>query len=45
VDLADLVLLAGVEEDPFGHRRFARIDMRRNADISCFFQGIFSWHG
>jgi hypothetical protein len=34
VDLADLVVDAGVEEDPLGGRRFARVDMRHDPDVA-----------
>jgi hypothetical protein len=33
VDLADLVDLLRVEEDPLGHGRLARVDMRDDADV------------
>ena len=32
--LADLVGLSGVEEDPLGGRRLARIDMGGDADVA-----------
>ena len=33
VDLTDLVVDAGVEQDPLGGRGFARVDMRHDADV------------
>ena len=33
VDLADLVDLVGVEQDPLGHGRLAGVDMRDDADV------------
>ena len=33
VDLTDLVIDAGVEQDPLGGRGFARVDMRHDADV------------
>ena len=34
VDLTDLVVDAGVEEDPLGRRRLARVDVRHDPDVS-----------
>ena len=34
VDFTDLVVDAGVEEDPLGRRRLARVDMRHDPDVS-----------
>jgi hypothetical protein len=34
VDLADLVVDAGVEQNPLGGRGFARIDMRHDPDVA-----------
>ena len=34
VDLADLVRNPGVEQDPFGRRRLAGIDVRHDADVA-----------
>jgi hypothetical protein len=33
MNLADLVVDAGVEQDPLGGRGFARVDMRHDADV------------
>ena len=34
VDFTDLVVDAGVEEDPLGRRRLARVDVRHDPDVS-----------
>ena len=34
MDLAHLVDASGVEEDPLGRRRFARVDVRHDPDVS-----------
>src|ERR1022692_955983 len=34
VDLAELVADAGIEQDPLGGRRFARVDMRHDPDVA-----------
>jgi hypothetical protein len=34
MDLADLVVDAGVEKDPLGSGRFARVDMRHDPDVA-----------
>ena len=45
VDLAELVGLAGVEEDALGHGGLAGIDVRHDADVADLGNGDFSGHG
>jgi hypothetical protein len=45
VDLADLVDLLRVEEDPLGHGRLARVDMRDDADVPRLGERNLSCHG
>ncbi len=42
---ADFVRTAGIEQDTFRGRRFARINMRHNPDIARILQGELSCHG
>src|SRR5690606_6440567 len=42
--LADLVRDAGVEQDAFGRRRLARVDVGRDADIPIAFYGRSARH-
>ena len=42
--LADLVGLAGVEEDPLGRRRLAGVDMRHDAEVAVAVEGIIAGH-
>ena len=42
INRADFMLFAGIEENPFGCRRLAGIDMRRNPNISYFARRSFS---
>src|SRR5262249_53896614 len=44
-DLVDLVDAARIEEDALGQGRLARVDVRRNSDITNTFQGDASGHG
>ena len=43
--LAELIIDARIEQDPFGRGGLTGIDMRHYADISGFFKRILSWHG
>ena len=43
VDLADLVVLAGVEEDALGGRGLARVDVGHDADVANFVEGVLAW--
>src|SRR5581483_7330628 len=42
VDLTDLVVLAGVVEDPLGRRGFARVDVRHDPDVAGPGEGEFA---
>jgi hypothetical protein len=44
MDLAHLVRDAGVEEDPFGGRGLAGINVRTDADVAIPFDGRCSGH-
>jgi hypothetical protein len=44
VDLTDLVVLAGVVEDPLGRSRLAGIDVGHDADIPVAIEGCLSSH-
>jgi len=39
VDLTDLVVLAGVEEDALGRRRLTGIDVGHDADVAGLVEG------
>ncbi len=45
VDLAKLVIDAGVEQDALGGRRLAGVDVRRDADVSIALDGGLASHG
>ncbi len=45
VDLAQLVVDAGVIEDPLGHRGLARVDVGHDPDVACPLQAVFAGHG
>ncbi len=45
MDLADLVDLLRVEEDPLGHGRLARVDMRDDPDVPRLRERNLSCHG
>src|SRR4029077_9055041 len=45
MDLAELVDLLRVEEDPLGHGRLARVDVGNDPDVSCAREGHLSCHG
>jgi hypothetical protein len=40
VDLTDLVVLAGVVEDPLGRRGLARVDVGHDPDVADSFEGV-----
>ena len=42
--LADLVGLAGVEQDPLGRRGLARVDMGNDPEVTVAGQGVFACH-
>src|SRR5271169_2494012 len=42
--LTDLVVDTRVIEDPLSRRRFAGIDVRHDANVSCFLQCRRTWH-
>jgi hypothetical protein len=42
--LADLVVDAGVEQDAFGGRGFARVDVRGNTDIAVTLDRCLACH-
>ena len=44
VDFAQLMRFTGIEQNSFGRRRLARVDMRHDADVSGNFQTELSWH-
>jgi hypothetical protein len=45
VDLADLVVHAGVEEDALGRGRLPGVDVRRDADVPITLDRCFACHG
>jgi hypothetical protein len=44
MDLTDLVVDAGVEQDAFGRSGFARVDMRHDPDVSDLGE-VYGGHG
>src|SRR5207248_3695166 len=44
MDLAHLVALAGVVEDPLGRGRLARIDVGHNAEVAVVLDFMGTWH-
>ncbi len=45
MDLAQLVVDAGVEQDALGRRRLAGVDVRADADVAVAFDGGLAGHG
>ena len=45
MNFADFMNTAGIEKDTFCCRGFTSIDVSHDANVSCFFQRKFSWHG
>src|SRR5690606_38110746 len=44
VGFADLVVLAGVEQNALGHRRLAGVDVSHDTEIAVVFDFIFAGH-